>query len=260
MKNLSLLFLLCCSTTVLFSQNRLKNDTKGILYNTEKVLDARLYSFGWGWSANVAFGTIKSYNKTTYYTAGLGFDLKHPKEVGKSIDFTSSSSNAGFKKYTYGKQNYATALRFGYGIKRYYSEKAAINGVGLALNFSGGASLALVTPYYLELGVSRTDLTKIVSTKYTPETAKMFLDPYQIRGKSGIMKGIRQTNIVPGGHAKAGVHIDWGAFDEYVRAAEIGIQLDVFVKPLPIIVESPNVSNRPYFLNLYVSLHLGKRN
>jgi hypothetical protein len=260
MKKLTLLALFCCVATVVYSQNRLKNDTKGILYNTEKVLDARLYSFGWGWSVNAAFGTIKTYNKTTYYTAGLGFDLKHPKEVGKSTDFTSSSANSGFRKYTYGKQNYATALRLGYGIKRYYSEKAAKNGVGLALNFSGGASMALMTPYYLEIGVSRTDLTKVVSTKYTPETAKIFLEPNQIRGKSGIQKGITQTKVIPGGFAQAGVHIDWGAFDEYVRAAEIGIQLDVFAKRLPIIVESANVSNRPFYLNLYVSLQLGKRN
>jgi hypothetical protein len=260
MKKLALLALFCGFSVVVFSQNRLKNDTKGILYNTEKVLDARLYSFGWGWSVNAAFGTIKTYNKTTYYTAGLGFDLKHPKEVGKSTDFTSSSANTGFRKYTYGKQNYATALRFGYGIKRYYSEKASKNGVGLALNFSGGASMALMTPYYLEIGTSRTDLTKVMSTKYSPETAKIFLEPNQIRGKSGIQKGLTQTKLIPGGFAQAGVHIDWGAFDEYVRAAEIGIQLDVFAKPLPILVESAKVSNRPFYLNLYVSLQLGKRN
>jgi hypothetical protein len=117
-----------------------------------------------------------------------------------------------------------------------------------------------MTPYYLEIGVSRTDLAKVVSTKYTPETAKIFLEPNQIRGKSGIQKGLTQTKVIPGGFAQAGIHIDWGAFDEYVRAAEIGIQLDVFAKPLPIIIESPNVSNRPFFLNLYLSLQLGKRN
>jgi hypothetical protein len=260
MKKLTLLAILCSLTTVIFSQNRFKNDNKGILYNTEKVLDARLYSFGWGWSANALFGNVRTYNKTTYYTVGLGFDLKHPKEVGKQTDFTSSSANTGFRKYTYGKQNYATSVRLGYGIKRYYSEKAAKNGVALALNFAGGANVALIVPYYLEIGVSRTDLTKVVSTKYSAETAKLFLDPYQVRGKSGFFKGIGETKVVPGIYGQAGVHLDWGAFDEYVRAAEIGVQLDIFAKPLPILVESPNVKNRPYFFNLYLSLQLGKRN
>jgi hypothetical protein len=260
MKKLTILTVFCCLATVVFSQNRFKNDNKGILYNTEKALDARLYSFGWGWSANALFGNVRTYNRTTYYTAGIGFDLKHPKEVAKSTDFTASSANSGFRKYTYGKQNYAMSTRFGYGVKRYYSEKASKNGVALALNFAGGASVALMVPYYLEIGVSRTDLTKVVATKYSPESEKIFLDPYQIRGKSGFFQGITETKVVPGVFGQAAVQLDWGAFDEFLRAVEIGIQLDVFAKPLPILVESADVRNRPFFLNLYLSLQLGKRN
>jgi hypothetical protein len=52
------------------------------------------------------------------------------------------------------------------------------------------------------------------------------------------------------------VHLDWGAFDEFLRALEVGIQLDIYPKKLPIMVNS---ENRPYFMNLYVSLQLGKR-
>jgi hypothetical protein len=260
MKKLTLIVALCCLSTVAFSQNRLKNDNKGILYNTEKALDARLYSFGWGWSANAVFGNIRTYNRTNYYTVGLGFDLKHPKETAISTDFSANSVSSGFKKYTYGKQNYATSLRIGYGTKRYYTEKAAKNGVGVALNFSGGANMALMVPYYLEIGVSRTDLAKVISTKYSPETEKAFLNEYQVRGKSGFTKGIKETKVIPGIYGQAALHLDWGAFDEFLRAVEIGVQLDVFARRLPILVESPLVQNRPYFFNLYLSLQLGKRN
>ncbi len=260
MKKTILLATLLLISSSIFSQNRFKNDNKGILYNTEKALDLRLYSFGWGWSANALFGTVKTYNKTTYYTVGLGFDLKHPKEVAKSPDFTASTGSSGFSKYTYGKQNYAVSTRLGYGVKRYFSEKASKNGVALGVNFAGGASIALMVPYYLEIGVSRTDLTKVVATKYSPENEKTFLDYYQIRGKSGFFRGIGETKVIPGIYGQAAVQLDWGAFDEFLRAAEIGIQLDIFAKPLPIIVPSATVLNRPYFLNLYLSLQLGKRN
>jgi hypothetical protein len=260
MKKLTILTALLLFATVVFSQSRFKNDNKGILYNTEKALDARLYGFGWGWSANALFGNVRTYNRTTYYTVGVGFDLKNPKEVAKSIDLSSGSAASGFRKYTFGKQNYATSLRAGYGIKRYYSEKAAKNGVALALNFSGGASVALMVPYYLEIGVSRTDLTKVVATKYSPETEKLFLSEYQIRGKSGYFKGITETKVIPGVYGQAAVQLDWGAFDEFLRAVEIGVQIDVFAKRLPILVESATVQNRPFYFNLYLSLQLGKRN
>ena len=246
--------------TLVFSQNRLSNDVKGIIYNKETVFDARLYSYGWGFATNAYFGKIRTYNKTTYYSVGLGFDLKHPKEVSKSADIGTNAGNSGFSKYTFGKQNYAVALRGGYGFKRYYSEKAAKNGVGLAINVSGGATAALIIPYYLEIGVSRTDQTKVVSTKYSAAMEKLFLDPYVIRGKSGFFKGIGETSVVPGVYGQAGVHLDWGAFDEFVHALEIGVQLDIFAKKLPILVESPGVQNRPFFFNLYLSLQLGKRN
>ncbi len=260
MKKITIIATFLLFATVVFSQNRFKNDNKGILYNTEKAFDARLYSFGWGWSANALFGNVRSYNRTTYYTVGVGFDLKHPKEVSKSIDLTASSASSGFSKYVFGKQNYAMATRLGYGVKHYYSEKASKNGVAIATNFSGGASIALMVPYYLELGVSRTDLTKVVATKYSSETEKTFLDPYQIRGKSSFFYGISETKIIPGIYGQAAVQLDWGAFDEFLRAVEIGVQLDIYPKPLPILVELGDVKNRPFYINFYLSLQLGKRN
>ncbi len=258
MKKLTILTTLLLLATVVFGQNRLKNDTKGIIYNTEKVLDARLYSFGWGWSANAQFGKIRAYNRTTYYALGLGFDLKHPKEVKKSAESSLSSSSSGFSRYTFGKQNYAVSLRGGYGFKRYYSEKASKNGVAIALNMSGGPSLALMVPYYLEIGSSKDQ--KVTATKYSVENEKNFLDPYRIKGNSGFFKGIGETTVVPGAYGNVALHLDWGAFDEFVRAAEIGVQIDVYAKRLPIMVESPSVQNRPFFFNLYLSLQLGKRN
>ena len=258
MKKLTTLTTLLLLATVVFGQNRLKNDTKGIIYNTEKVLDARLYSFGWGWSANAQFGKIRAYNRTTYYSLGLGFDLKHPKEVKKSAESSVSSASSGFSRYVFGKQNYAVALRGGYGFKRYYSEKASKNGVAIALNMSGGPSIALMVPYYLEIGSSKDQ--KVTATKYSAETEKIFLDPYRIKGNSGFFKGIGETTVIPGAYGNVAVHLDWGAFDEFVRAAEIGIQVDIYAKKLPIIVESPTVQNRPFFFNLYLSLQLGKRN
>lgn len=141
------------------------------------------------------------------------------------------------------------------GQKRYYTEKASKNGVAVALTYSGGLTAALIKPYYLEIGGAR-DGSLGTAMKYTPENAKLFLDPYRIHGKGNLLKGVGETKIIPGVHGQIGVHLDWGAFDEFLKAVEVGIMLDVFPKKLPIMITE---ENRPYFMNLYVSLQLGKR-
>ena len=248
------LLLILLFPACLVAQSRLSQDTKGIIYDKENALDVRLHTHGW--MVGVDIGKIKTYYKTTFYHIQLG-ELKHFKESRKSTDFSSTiAPSTGFRSYTFGKQNYAFAVRAGMGMKRYYSEKAAKNGVAVALSYSAGLTAAIMKPYYLEVGGSR-DVTFGQAIKYTPETAKNFLDPYKIRGKAGLLKGIGESSIIPGAHAQVGVHLDWGAFDEFLRAIEAGIMLDVFPKSLPIMI---NEQNRPFYLNLYVSLQLGKRN
>jgi hypothetical protein len=238
----------------LWSQNRLNADVKGIIYNNEKAVEFRLHTHGW--ALNFQKGLIKTYYKTRYFTAGLG-ELKHFKESRKSTDFNLSGPSQSFRSYIFGKQNYAFALRAGMGMKRYYSEKAAKNGVAVGVNFEGGVTAALMKPYYVEIASSRDLPGRTI--KYTPETANLFLDDNRIRGKGALFKGLGETSIIPGIHVQAGVHLDWGAFDEFLRAMEVGIMLDVFPKKLPILVEVNNKHNKPYFMNLYASFQLGKR-
>jgi hypothetical protein len=253
MKVQSLLLILLLPACMV-AQSRLSQDAKGIVYDKENALDMRLHTHGWMVGVNI--GKLKTYYKTTFYHFQVG-ELKNHKESRKSTDFSSSvSPSTGFRSYVFGKQNYALALRAGIGVKRYYSEKAAKNGVAVALTYSGGITAALMKPYYLEVGGTK-DVTFGQSIKYTPENAKNFLDPYRIRGKAGLLKGIGESSIIPGAHAQVGVHLDWGAFDEFLRAMEVGVMLDVFPKKLPIMI---NEENRPFYLNLYVSLQLGKRN
>ena len=135
-------------------------------------------------------------------------------------------------------------------------------------------------PYYLEITRSTDPGTAFISTeKYSEENADAFLNIRQIFGSSGFSKGLGELAFLPGYHAKIGVHLDWGAFDEFVKAIEVGVALDVFYKRVPLLVHvnqevadimtvscphltPPTVEsnpNRPFFLNLYVTLHLGKR-
>jgi len=132
-------------------------------------------------------------------------------------------------------------------------------GFALGLNIGRIKTYYRTRFYQFEIG----ELIEFISTeKYSDENASFFLDDRNIFGSAGFSRGLKEISLVPGFHAKAGVHLDWGAFDEFVKAIEAGFMLDVFVKKIPILVENNdivNAENRPFFLNLYLNIQLGKR-
>ncbi len=254
----AIVILFTCAQIFVSAQNRVSNDIKGVVYDRETAVDFRLHTHGW--AINMQFAQMKTYYKTRFYSLGIG-ELKSYKEVMKSTDFTSFGPNSSFRSYSFGKQNNAFVVRGGVGFKQYFTEKAAKNGVAVGFTYSGGITAALMKPYYLEISTDKD--VPLKSIKYTDETAFAFLDESRIKGKSGLFKGLNEVSIIPGIHAQAGVHVDWGAFDEFLRAVEVGIMLDVFPKKLPIMVYDPATMksdfNRPFFLNFYASIQLGKR-
>lgn len=241
-----------------FDQNYY-DDSKGTVYYKEFNLDFQIHTNGGGIGLNI--GEIKSYYLTRYYHFALG-EIKHPKEYRKNDPQIFSRSA---KSYIYGKQNNLFALRGGIGEKRYFSEKAKRNGVAVGVSYEGGISLGLLKPYYLDLIiVTNPGENQYVrrSEKYSPENEDLFIDPNYIYGGSGFAKGLNEITILPGGHFKAAVHFDWGAFDEFVKALEAGVMVDVFLKNAPILIESerlPNSENRQFFINLFLNLQFGKR-
>ena len=252
---------------------------KGIVYNKEFTIDTRLHTHGFAIGAN--FTNIKTYYKSTYFQIEVG-ELKNQKEFRQNSD--NQILNQGSpQSFILGKQNNLYVIRGGYGVKKYYSEKAKKKGVAIGLNYEGGVTLGLLKPYYLDIkqtDLGQIDLIPTRAERYDPQNPCSFLDPLSgIYGASGFFKGLGEISALPGAHAKVGVHFDWGAFDEFVKAIEVGVAADVFIRRAPIMihldqdvldrmsVQCPHLTNleeqanpnRPFFINLYVTLHLGKR-
>lgn len=231
-------------------------DWKGIVYKKEWSVDFRLHENG----AAIAYNTgkIKSYNRTNYYHIELGF-TKDPRE--KSQSKISSRGRSG--SFTYGKVNNLINLRLGAGVKRYLSEKQKRKGIAVGYTYELGPSIALLKPYYLDLiyvteqGGMLTPFT--LSQKYTEETADRFLNINSIDTKSGFFKGIDEISVRAGIQGKLGAHLSWGAFDKAVKAFETGVMFDLFASKIPILVETEEISNKPYFVRLYLNLQLGSR-
>ncbi len=259
--------LILCSTFCLvsaysqtFQPKQFSTESKGVIYNKELAFNLRLHTNGWAFGANI--GKIESYYKTKFFNIEIG-ELKHPKEYRHSFDYPNQFSGRTSKSFIFGKQNNLYAIRAGMGVKRYYSEKAKRRGVAVGVSYEAGPTLGLQKPYYLDFWRAQDGSASnivIVSEKFDGTNADDFLNINRIYGASGFTRGFREIRPIPGVHGKLSVHFDWGAFDEFVKAFEAGIMVDVFFKTVPILVEDVEFAeNRPYFVNLYLTLQLGKR-
>ncbi len=224
---------------------------KGLIYSRERLMFGEVNTSGLVLSYQ--WGNLKSYYKTSYYQISIGY-IKNPKETRSNI--TSSSFSLG-RSFIYGKQNVLLKTSILAGGKKYLTEKDAIKGVAVGISYAIGPELGLLKPYYLDYFNSIEKSGRVNYIKYTPETAAQFLDISNINGSAPFSQGLKEIKIQPGIHAKLGLHFDWGAFDEYVRAIEVGISGDFFIKKTPILID--NTQNKQFFINLFANAQLGKR-
>ncbi len=228
---------------------------ESLVYETEKIAHLRLHSKGISFGYSV--GEIVTWYRTKYYYFDLG-SLKHPKEYSQNFRFFNRTLSSPSRSFIYGKINRLYALRAGVGTKRYFSEKARQRSVVVGINYEYGFSLGILKPYYLKLirGTDGNAPENPVPEKYTEENAHLFLDETSIYGGAEFRYGLDEIKLKPGFHGKFGAHFSWGNQDNLIKAFEVGIMGDVFLSKVPLMLTE---QNKPYFLNVYLSLQFGKR-
>lgn len=237
------------------------DEEKGIIYDKETTVDFKIHTNGA--SIGMNFGTLETFYKTRYWHIEIG-EVKHPRETRQSRNLNTGGFGGSFRSYIFGKQNNFFVVRVGIGGKRYLSEKARRKGVAVGYSYEAGPSLGVLKPYYLVLRYVSEDFGQpnYRAERFSEANANRFLDNSSIFGADSFTRGLGEISVIPGLHGKFSMHFDAGAFDEVVKAVEAGIMLDVFFQEVPIMVETPAIrdsDNRSFFLNLFVSLQLGKR-
>ena len=242
-----------------FQPKKVELDLKGIIYRKEVAVDFRLHSNGFAFAMN--FGKIRTYDKTNYIHIELGY-MKDPREKkqNKNIaigDFGQSNP------FSFGKVNHMFVIRGGWGYRKYLSEKAKRKGLAVGFNYEVGPAIAILKPYYLELQYRETVdgriVTEVRSEKFSGDNRDVFLNYNEVYGGGGFFKGMGDLSFTPGVQAKGAVFFSLGAFDKYVKTVEAGLMVDVFPRKIAIMAETESVSNKPYFINLYINLQLGRR-
>ena len=225
----------------------------GIVYDREIGFPVTLHTNGF--TVGFTSGKLKSYYKTTYWGFSVGH-LKHPREFKQSSNPNSSGFRQNSSSFIFGKQRTVIPVRINKGWKRYYSGKDRRRGVAVGTVFEVGASIAVAKSYSLQIATQGEIGGSPQFFNYSDDPER-FTTQNLIEGAGGLQRGWDDTNIYPGIHAKAAIHLDWGAFDEYMKAVEAGIMVDFYASEVDILV--PETNNTPLFINFYLGLRLGKR-
>lgn len=217
---------------------------KPLLYRNEFSYGLTIHTAGWGLDFRRGFHITGLRKKI------LEFELLSMKNV-KEIKTVNPYYDAA-KGYIYGKLNTLLILRAGLGEQRILYGKSDGGGIEIQLNYSGGLSLGLAKPVYLEVVVDPPNQYNIQTVKYDPD--KYFVD--DIVGRAPIFKGIEQTKFYPGLYGKIGFNFDWSSKDDGISSLETGLMFDGYFTQIPVMAF---IKNNQTFVNFYITILFGKK-
>ena len=197
-----------------------------------------------GFALNYGTSKFKTYKKKSLINVDQ-VSINHDKEYKI---FGSFDENA--KKFIFGKLNSLYTVRLGFGNRKILYEKLRENGLQITV----GPSLGLVKPVFLE--VFKYDfsgrIAGIATERYDPELHNF----YNIYGRASWAAGLMETKINPGMFFKLGLDFDYSSNREIINSLEVGVCLDVFSKPIILMVEN---NNYRFYPSVYINCSIGNK-
>lgn len=201
-----------------------------------------------GFALNYGMSKFKTFKKKSLINVDL-VSINHDKEYKI---FGSFDENA--KKFIFGKFNSLYTVRFGFGNRKILYEKLRENGLQISMNYTVGPSVGLVKPVFLE--VFKYDfsgrIAGIATERYDPELHNF----YNIYGRASWAAGLMETKINPGMFFKFGLDFDYSSNRDIINSLEVGACLDVFSKPVILMVEN---NNYRFYPSVYINCSIGNK-
>ncbi len=166
-------------------------------------------------------------------------NIKHPREARRTT-FTGSS-------YVFGKSNYLVSIRPVYGRERILFKKAPQQGARVSALFAAGPALGLEIPYFIEISQNQKE-------QYDPNNSNHAV-PFIVASASPF-RGLGQSKIVLGAHAKAAITFETNSTKRRVFGFEAGFTLDVYAREIEII---PLADNRSVYTAAFIAIYFGRR-
>jgi len=225
--------------------NLIRQAEEGVLvYHKQTVAGVQLRTNGYG--GFIELGRMKTNRKTNLYRLDITeiMSQKELKLPNGAIVFGNP--------YKYGKVNNFYQVALGFGQQHILGQKGNKNGVAVSAVYTGGLSLGLLRPYYLEVQNPSGGENLII--KYTQDTS-LFLGT-GIVGGGGFSRGWSEMSIKPGAFARTALRFDYGRYNEIVSGIEVGVGVEYYSSKIKIMAKQKDKS---LFFQGYIAVLFGRR-
>ncbi|UTW60583.1 hypothetical protein KFE98_10975 [bacterium SCSIO 12741] len=184
--------------------------------------------------------------RKNFFTVEM-YNYRHNKEQ-RTYNPGGDESNS----FIYGKLNFLFIMKGGVGHQRILFSKDVIRGVQISTVYNANLTLGFLKPVYLEVLTERNDQQVISTERYDPGEHRYD----EIVGKGPFLSGFNQMEVVPGLSAKFGLNFEFSPKEDKIKAIETGINVDAFMKPMPIMAHN---EYHQILMNVYINFVFGKK-
>ena len=215
-----------------------------LIFNKHNIFGIHVATDGYGISFEK--GKYKTTSKTLIYQFELN-EKKSPKE--KRLSAGDFSSVVVYKLNNFYEFKMAMGQQFLIG------GKGNRNGVAVTALYTGGLSLGILKPYYVNVvdqNDNQTQQTWVQLINADSTTASN----EEITGASGFFVGWSHASFKPGVNAKTALRFDYGRFNETITAIEVGLTGEFYFGKIPQVYLVPY---KQFFFNAFVAIEFGSR-
>jgi hypothetical protein len=177
------------------------------------------------------------------------FQLEINEKKHKKEKRTSLLNGFNFNSVIFGKLNNFYQVKLSAGQQRIIGGKGNKNGVAVMAVYTGGVSVGLQKPYFV-------DVIDNAQQRYRKTYPEITDSNFTEQGGSGFTVGWNKVQPKYGLHAKGALRFDYGRFNETVSAIEVGLNAEYYVQKIAQMAYNPE---KNFFFNAYISLLLGRR-
>lgn len=225
--------------------NLIRQAEEGVLvYRKQTIAGGQLRTNGYG--GFIELGRMKTNRKTNLYRLDITETMSQ-----KELKLPNGAIVFG-NPYKYGKVNNFYQVALGFGQQHILGQKGNKNGVAVSAVYTGGLSLGLLRPYYLEVQNPMGGENLII--KYSQDTA-LFLGT-GIVGGGGFSRGWSEMSVKPGAFARTALRFDYGRYNELVSGLEIGVGVEYYASKIKIMAKQKDKS---LFFQGYIAVLFGRR-
>lgn len=218
-----------------------------LVFNKHNIFGIRLATDGYGISFEK--GKYKSRTRTLLYEIEL-----NEKKSNKEHKVSTSQDDASFNSVVLYKINNLYEVKLAFGEERLIGGKGNKNGVAVTALYTGGVSLAMLKPYFIE--VHDAAFNNDYRSTWPDVVKNDTLNQLQVTGADGFTVGWDDLSVKPGINAKAAMRFDYGRLNQTISAIEAGLTGEFYFGKIPQVVTVPY---KQFFFNAYVQIMFGSR-